>query len=188
MRVPLAAGAVACCAALLVPLDHGAAAQSPSDLYPGRIVRVRTAALGRAMTGTVQRFDDDSLHLTLRNGSQLDVPATAINSLQVNDGRASSAGRGAIIGGGVGLGLGIFVGIAAQGIAEGLCESGCGESSRAGSAILGGAAGTAMGAGLGALVGSLFKHDRWRPVVSVGRTSYSRRGGHSLTLGFSAGL
>lgn len=163
--------------ALVLPLTSLQAQATPDSGARFRVTFTEAGA-SRRVTGTLVSLNADSIVLgdereSSASGpleSRLAIPRAGITSLQVNTGRHSSAGTGALIGAGIGVVGGLVLGVAAQ--CDGsevwfaACVDGAGQT-----AVLGLFLG-AVGAGIGAITGAFITHDTWHtlqqpPAVGV---------------------
>lgn len=139
-------------------------AQEPAELAVGTRVRVRSVSgsgkLDRGIEGRVERFGGDTLWVRPTEGGDLSTySASPRQALFVYGGRASSAGRGALLGAGAGALAGAAIGFAAGGDCsddEWICFD------RGTTAFLAGAGLGLTGLLGGLIVGALSSHDVWR--------------------------
>jgi hypothetical protein len=140
-------------------------AQAPAELAEGTRLRVRSVSssgrLNRGIEGTLERRAADTLWVRPTEGGELTAyTPSARQELFVYSGRASSAGRGALLGGGFGALAGAAIGFAAGrdcGADEWLCFD------RGTTALLGGVGLGLTGLVGGLIIGALSSHEVWRP-------------------------
>ena len=147
-------------AVLIASSGQRSAGQNIPVLAPGSRVRVSTASSYAPVVGTVIAQEADSLRLLVAGrGAPVAVAFASIRDLEINRGRHSNAGRGALIGLGVGAGAGLLLGVAASscGAEDWICP---GPAAVPAMALLVGSLGT----GIGALIGLTSSSERWERV------------------------
>jgi hypothetical protein len=162
-------------------------AQEPAELAVGTRVRVRSVTapgkMNRGMEGRVERFGGDTLWVRPTKGGELTTYSPSDGQqLFVYSGRASSAGRGALLGAGAGALAGAAIGFAAGGDCgdeEWLCFD------RGTTALLGGAGLGLTGLVGGLIVGALSSHEVWRRATLSRVTPIALGSPHGLTFGLA---
>ena len=146
--------------------------QTPGDtvLARGTWVRITAPALSPApLIGTLEgRRADSLLWVRKQEERPLSLPLTAVQKLEISQGRHADTWRGGLIGTLAGIGVGALIGLAAGNYEcpttglPALAAADCltPEESAAAGAILG----AVGGGGLGLLIGSSRKSERWRAV------------------------
>jgi hypothetical protein len=156
-----------------VTLPAHAAAQAGAVVGEGERVRISATDSGdRQCVGEVVAHSSDTLTVTCwqpmaREWEVLDFPVSSINSLEVNRGSRSNAGKGALLGGLIGGGFGLAAGIAAASYdctADPWNWSGCSYWGGAEIIPLSTITFGLIGAGVGALIGTLSRTDDWEPI------------------------
>lgn len=134
--------------------------------------RVRAYSSRGTFDGRFLSLDTDTLRLAPAGRAEpLAIALGTLARLEVQRGRQSAAGKGALIGFGIGAAAGVTLAVATSQTCEEGRDPGClgpGIEAIAGAVVVGFA-----GAGVGALVGSVTRQDRWvtvpvrRPRASV---------------------
>jgi hypothetical protein len=173
------------------------AAQEDTIAGEGARVRISASELGEGVfVGEVVARSSDTLSVNywepiFRTWEAKELPISSINSLEVNRGSRSNAGKGAVLGGLIGGGFGLAAGIAAASYdctADSWYWNGCWYWGGAEVIPLSTATFGLLGAGVGALIGALTRTDQWEPIpldrlhVRISPTS----GG--MALAFSVGF
>ena len=160
-------------AAMTVPVT--AAEAQLANLIPGVRARIRApGSVNGRLTGTVMSRTADSLSIATENGVPLQLPLSALTSVEVSRGKSRSKGalKGALWGGGIGLLSGLFSDSGDQN-----CTTDChsrGEYAAAGAVGLG-----ITGAAIGAIIGS----ESWDRLAVPVRTALLRtRGGPTVVV------
>lgn len=122
-------------------------AQEALTVPPGTRIRIQTEGQpDEWVVGTYLGREGDAVRLDVGAVPLAPVPASTITRVEVNTGRRSNTGKGALAGAAAGAVFGLVAGIT--------CEYECYAL-----ATIGVFAG--LGAGIGALAGSLVRSDRW---------------------------
>jgi len=166
---------------LLAVPAHG---QSPLQLGVGQRIWVRSAVvpgtLDAGVQGTLEWVIGDSLHLRLFPGAQtVSVFVGPQTQLFLFNGRRSSAGKGALIGGLVGAGMGALIGFGGGNDGGSFLSSGA-------TAAMAGTLFGVVGAVGGLMLGALSSHDTWTRIgwKSPARPVFSPSP-HGIRLGLS---
>ncbi len=146
-----------------------------ANLIPGVRARIRApGSVSGRLTGTVINRTADSLSIAMENGVPVQLPFSALTSVEISRGKSRSKGamKGAIWGGGVGLLSGFF-----SDSGEPNCTSNCvsrGEVVAAG----------VLGLGLtGAVIGAFVQSEHWDRLDVPVRTALIRtQGGLSVVV------
>ncbi len=166
MKLTLVLRAAVLTAALLAPL-HTSGAQV-AELRPGVRVRVRApSTVAGRLTGTVIARSADSVSLASPNAVPMQVPLSALTSVEVSRGKSRRDGavRGVLWGAGVGAGFGLLV-LAAPDYCEQAYAPGtpCSRNEDASAMVLGSVL-------TGALIGAIVGRERWERLSLPGRVS-----------------
>lgn len=160
--------------------------QAPAELAEGARVRVRsvstTGKLDRGIEGTLERRSGDTVWVRPTKGGELTAYSPSARQLFVYSGRASSAGRGALLGGGFGALAGAAIGFAAGRDCDGdewLCFD------RGTTALLGGAGLGLTGLVGGLIVGALSSHEVWRRAIPSRITPIALGAPNGVTFGLA---
>jgi hypothetical protein len=172
-------------------------AQDRAVIGEGERIRISATESGEQLfVGEVVALSSETLTVNYwepidRNWEVLDFPVSSINSLEVNRGTRSHAGKGALLGGLIGGGFGLAAGIAAASYdcsADPWDWDGCWYWGEAGIIPVSTITFGLLGAGVGALIGMLSRSDQWEPIppdrlrVRVSPTS------DGIALAFSVGI
>jgi hypothetical protein len=155
---------------LILALASPGSGQDLADIAPGSRIRVVPLS-GPVQVGTLQSVGDDGLSLMVDAGGTETFPASAIQKIQVPDGKNRL--KPGLIGGGIGFAAGLIIGGLTSGDCTGDCDDpfgvGSGPVESAGTAagaLIGGVVFGAAGAAIGALG---FARDRWRDLEARSR-------------------
>jgi hypothetical protein len=174
---PVSVAALALFSCFAVPVSSADA--QLASLIPGVRARMRApGSFNGRLTGMVTNRTADSLSIAMENGVPVQLPLSALTSVDISRGESRSRGamKGAIWGGGVGLLSGLFSDSGGDS-----CTKNCasrGEIMAAG--VLG------LGA-TGALIGAFVQSERWERLDLPVRTALLRTHGGTtavVSIGF----
>ena len=173
-------------ALLLLAQESSAQQRSPQS---GQRIRITSWSLGfRPLAATFEGVNGDTLRvLSEADGTALAIPLDSVNQVEVQQGRRSLWGEGAVLGVvvvGVGLGaLSAALYEEPEPCTGGLCPSW--EIGKGGMFAFGFVGGALLGGVVGGFIGKLVETDRWEEVpLDRLRVSFApKRGGFSLAMG-----